>query len=133
MNLILLIVCLKTTNYIRMIIYGIKNCDTMKKAFTWLNEKGFEYTFHDYKTEAISKKKIEDWLKHIPMDQIINTKGTTYKNLSESEKASISDKDKATELIMKNTSMIKRPVLEFGKSLLLGFKAEIWESTLVKK
>jgi len=116
-----------------MIIYGIKNCDTMKKAFTWLNEKGFEYTFHDYKTEGISKKKIEEWLKHLLIDQIINTKGTTFKNLSESEKASISNKDKAIELIINNTSMIKRPVLEFGKDLLLGYKAEIWESTLVKK
>jgi arsenate reductase (glutaredoxin) len=116
-----------------MIIYGIKNCDTMKKAFTWLNENGFGYTFHDYKTEGISKKKIEEWLKHLPMDQIINTKGTTFKNLSESEKASISDKDKAIELIINNTSMIKRPVLESGKDLLLGFKPEIWESQLVKK
>ncbi len=105
----------------------------MKKAFTWLNEKGFGYTFHDYKTEGISKKKIEEWLKHLPMDQIINTKGTTFKNLSENEKASISDKDKAIELIINNTSMIKRPVLESGKDLLLGFKPEIWVSQLVKK
>lgn len=105
----------------------------MKKAFTWLNEKGFEYTFHDYKTEGISKKKIEKWLKQLPIDQIINTKGTTFKNLNDNEKASISNKDKAIELIMNNTSMIKRPVLESRKDLLLGFKPEIWESKLVKK
>ncbi len=105
----------------------------MKKAFTWLNENGFEYTFHNYKTEGINKKKIEEWLKHLPMEQIINTKGTTFKKLTDNEKASISDKDKAIELIIKNTSMIKRPILESGSDLLLGFNVDVWESKLIKK
>ncbi|MCX6186359.1 MAG: Spx/MgsR family RNA polymerase-binding regulatory protein [Bacteroidetes bacterium] len=116
-----------------MIIYGIKNCDTMKKAFAWLNEKGFEYTFHNYKTEGISKKKIEEWLKNLPINEIINTKGTTFKKLTDNEKASISDKDKAIDLVLKNTSMIKRPILESGSDLLLGFNVDVWESKLIKK
>ncbi len=105
----------------------------MKKAFAWLNEKGFEYTFHNYKTEGISKKKIEEWLKNLPINEIINTKGTTFKKLTDNEKASISDKDKAIDLVLKNTSMIKRPILESGSDLLLGFNVDVWESKLIKK
>ena len=110
-----------------MIIYGIKNCDTMKKAFTWLEENGVAYTFHDYKMKGISKHKIEEWLKHVPLTTLINTKGTTYRNLSDAEKESINVKSKAIELMMVNTSMIKRPLVETGHELLVGFDPEHWD------
>lgn len=114
-----------------MIIYGIKNCDTMKKAFDWLDDNGITYTFHNYKTEGISKTKLEEWLKHFATNELINTKGTTFRALTEEEKASITSKSKAIKLMMENTSLIKRPVLETGKGLLLGFKADTWAKELL--
>lgn len=113
-----------------MIIYGIKNCDTMKKAFNWLEENGVAYTFHDYKAKGISSHKIEEWLKHKGVDELINTKGTTYKNLSDADKAAIKDQHKAIELMKANPSMIKRPLVETGKEILLGFNDETWDTHL---
>jgi arsenate reductase len=113
-----------------MIIYGIKNCDTMKKAFTWLDENGVAYTFHDYKAKGITRHKIEEWLKHKTPQELINTNGTTFRSLSEPEKASISEPQKAVELMMNNTSMIKRPLVENGRELLLGFDADTWDTHL---
>ncbi|MES2778810.1 MAG: arsenate reductase [Bacteroidota bacterium] len=110
-----------------MIIYGIKNCDTMKKAFTWLEENGVAYTFHDYKAKGIAKHKIEDWLKHAPLDKLINTRGTTFRELSDAEKASIKTPSKAIKLMMENTSMIKRPIVETGHEVLVGFDPEHWD------
>ena len=114
-----------------MIIYGIKNCDTMKKAFDWLDANGITYSFHNYKTEGISKAKVEEWLKHFATNELINTKGTTFRALSEEEKASITNKSKAVKLMMTNTSLIKRPVLETGKGYMLGFKADDWAKKLL--
>jgi arsenate reductase len=113
-----------------MIIYGIPNCDTMKKAFTWLEENGVAYTFHDYKAKGISAHKLEEWLKHKSPEELINTRGTTFRNLSEDDKASISDPKKAMALMMANTSMIKRPLVETGKEMLLGFDPEVWDTHL---
>ncbi len=95
-------------------IYGIKNCDTMQKAFKWLDAKGVAYNFHNYKESGIDKATLEVWLKHLPADKLINTKGTTYRALTDSEKASIINKSKAIALMIKNTSLIKRPVWDFG-------------------
>jgi arsenate reductase (glutaredoxin) len=110
-----------------MIIYGIKNCDTMKKAFTWLEENGVAYTFHDYKVKGITKHKIEEWLKHQPVAKLVNTKGTTFRSLSDAEKASIENPEKAIALMMENTSLIKRPVVETGHEVLVGFDPEHWD------
>lgn len=103
----------------------------MKKAFDWLDENGIRYTFHNYKTEGISKAKLEEWLKHFATNELINTKGTTFRALTEEQKASITSKSKAIKLMMENTSLIKRPVLETGKGLLLGFKADHWAKELL--
>lgn len=99
----------------------------MKKALTWLDTHGITYTFHDYKKQGISKSKIEEWLKHFPVTELINTKGTTFKKLSDADKASITNKSKAIELMIANTSMIKRPLVETAKGLLLGFNPDEWE------
>ena len=110
-----------------MIIYGIKNCDTMQKAFKFLDKKKIKYTFHDYKKEGIDKETIKRWLNYFPVDKIINTKSATFKSLSEEEKTSITNKNKAMNLMMKNTSMIKRPLLDMGEeNFLQGFNEEEW-------
>lgn len=95
-------------------IYGIKNCDTMQKAMKWLDAKKIKYTFHDYREQGITKQRIEEWLKHFLVDKVMNTKSTTYRGFTDEEKASISDKKKAIALMMANTSVIKRPVWDFG-------------------
>ncbi|MEI6595926.1 MAG: Spx/MgsR family RNA polymerase-binding regulatory protein [Bacteroidota bacterium] len=114
-----------------MIVYGIKNCDTMQKAFKWLDANHITYTFHDYKKESITKEKIEEWLKHFPITELINTKGITYKKLSDEEKLSITNKNKAIELMIQKTSMIKRPLVEMKDDLMLGFKVDEWEKKLL--
>ena len=95
-------------------IYGIKNCDTMQKAMKWLDAKKVKYEFHNYKELGIDKATLQVWLQHFATDKLINTKGTTYRELSDADKASISNKAKAIGLMINNTSLIKRPVWDFG-------------------
>ncbi|MCW3125468.1 MAG: ArsC family reductase [Bacteroidetes bacterium] len=86
----------------------------MQKAMKWLDAKKVKYEFHNYKESGIDKATLEIWLKHFPTDKLINTKGTTYRALTDAEKASIGTKAKAISLMLKNTSLIKRPVWDFG-------------------
>ena len=86
----------------------------MQKVFTWLNENKIEYCFHDYKESGIDKATLELWLHHFPTDKLINTKGTTYRGLTDAEKISITQKRSAIALMLKNTSLIKRPVWDMG-------------------
>ena len=95
-------------------IYGIKNCDTMQKAMKWLDAKKVQYEFHNYKESGIDKATLQTWLEHFATDKLINTKGTTYRELSDADKASISNKTKAIGLMINNPSLIKRPVWDFG-------------------
>ncbi len=113
-------------------LYGIKNCDTMQKAFKWLDAKKIKYAFHDYRESGIDKATLEVWLKHFANDKLINTKSTTYRGLTDAEKAGIGNEAKAIAIMMKNTSIIKRPVWDFGNgTLYLGWnEAEI--STLLR-
>lgn len=110
-----------------MTVYGIKNCDTMKKAFDWLKENKIEYDFHDYKKSGIDKATIHEWLKSFPVEQLINAKGTTWKQLSDEQKRSISNINDAIELMISKPSMIKRPLVKMKKGYLLGFEVEKWE------
>ncbi len=95
-------------------IYGIKNCNTMKKAFTLLEELGITYTFHDYKKLGIDAKTLKHWIDQLGLDSVINRKGTTWRALSESEQATASTVEGAIELMMHKTSVIKRPILSGG-------------------
>jgi arsenate reductase len=108
-------------------IYGIKNCDTMKKAFTWLDEHGISYTFHDYKKLGITNDKLTAWLKDVNLLELINTKGTTFKKLTAQQQDGIHNKAQAIDLMINQPSMIKRPLLEVNNKLLLGFKPTDWE------
>lgn len=111
-------------------IYGIKNCDTMKKALIWLDEQGIKYTFHDYKKQGITDAKLNEWLKHIAPDKLINTKGTTFKKLTPEQQSSITKPNLAIELMLSNPSMIKRPLVEFDGNYTLGFDANVWADLL---
>ena len=106
-------------------IYGIKNCDTMKKARTWLDSHGVSYEFHDYKTAGAPKEKLKAWCDELGWETLLNRAGTTFRKLPEADKAGLNER-KALALMLEQPSMIKRPVLEAGGKLLVGFKPEIY-------
>jgi arsenate reductase len=110
-------------------IYGIKNCDTMKKARAWLDAKGIAYAFHDYKASGIDEAHLRAWSRELGWDKLLNRAGTTFRALPEAEKADL-DEDKAVALMLAQPSMIKRPVLDLGDRRLLGFKADTWEAAI---
>ncbi len=107
-------------------LYGIPNCDTVKKARVWLSDHGVEYTFHDYKKAGIDAATLQGWCAQTGWEVLLNKAGTTFKKLADGDKAGI-DEGKAIALMMANPSIIKRPVVEGGASLVVGFKPEIYE------
>ena len=105
-------------------IYGIKNCDTMKKARAWLDQRGVAYAFHDYKTAGIERERLEKWEKKVGWEVLLNRAGTTFRKLPDQDKAGLNAK-RAMALMLKQPSMIKRPVLDLGGGkLLVGFAPE---------
>ena len=106
-------------------IYGIKNCDTMKKARTWLDDHGVKYAFHDYKAEGIDKPRLEAWAKDVGWEVLLNRAGTTFRKLPDKDRENITEK-RAIALMLAQPSMIKRPVLDVGGKLIVGFKPEIY-------
>lgn len=104
-------------------IYGIKNCDTMKKARTWLESHGVDYVFHDYKASGIDKTRLEKWAGIVGWETLLNRSGTTFRKLDDKAKSGL-DARKAIALMAAQPAMIKRPVLERGGKLLVGFKPE---------
>jgi arsenate reductase (glutaredoxin) len=113
-----------------MIIYGIKNCDTMKKARAWLDKRGAEYEFHDYKTAGIDRERLERWSKKVGWETLLNRAGTTFKKLPDKDKAAVDEK-KAIALMLDQPSMIKRPVLDLGGGrLLVGFKPDAYAEAM---
>ena len=106
-------------------IYGIKNCDTMKKARAWLDGHGVAYDFHDYKTEGAPKEKLKAWTSELGWETLLNRAGTTFRKLPDADKESLNER-KALVLMLEQPSMIKRPVLDVGGKVLVGFKPEIY-------
>ncbi|WP_027522537.1 ArsC family reductase [Bradyrhizobium sp. Ec3.3] len=106
-------------------IYGIKNCDTMKKARAWLDSSGVAYDFHDYKAAGVEKEKLKSWSDKVGWEALLNRAGTTFKKLPEADKEGLNEK-KALALMLAQPSMIKRPLLEMGGKLLVGFKPDIY-------
>ena len=106
-------------------IYGIKNCDTMKKARAWLDEHGVTYDFHDYKTAGIAKERLKGWSDELGWEILLNRAGTTFRKLPDSDKQGLNEK-KALALMLAQPSMIKRPVLDLGGKRVVGFKPEIY-------
>jgi len=106
-------------------LYGIPNCDTVKKARTWLAERGIDYAFHDYKKAGADPAKIATWVEKAGLDRVLNRAGTTFKKLPDDVKAGL-DADKAIVLMAEQTSCIKRPIVEHDGGLLVGFKPDEW-------
>ena len=114
------------------IIYGIKNCDTMKKARAWLDSHGVAYQFHDYKTAGVEQDKLKQWSDKLGWETLLNRAGTTFKKLPDADKDGLTEK-KALALMLAQPSMIKRPVLEAGGKLLVGFKPEQYAQAFAAK
>lgn len=113
-------------------VYGIKSCSTMKKAFTKLEELGIDYQFHDYKKQGIDKQSVQRWVDELGIEKVLNKRGTTWRKLTDEQKAAAdADVDTAIELLVENTSMIKRPIVEGeaqgNKVLLCGFNESEFE------
>jgi len=110
-------------------VYGIPNCDTVKKARVWLADNGLEFTFHDFRKDGLEKATLDRWLAELGRDVLINRRGTTWRKLSEGEKQVDSDAD-AAALLLANPAMIKRPVIDLGGRRLVGFTDETREAVL---
>ena len=109
------------------IIYGIKACDTMKKARDWLDKAGVAYDFHDYKTQGVERAQLEAWVKAAGWETVLNKAGTTFRKLPDADKTNI-DAPKAIALMLAQPSMIKRPVVEHGGKIIVGFKPYVYAS-----
>jgi Spx/MgsR family transcriptional regulator len=111
-------------------IYGIKNCDTMKKARAWLDKAKVGYAFHDYKSAGIDKDRLEKWAKKAGWDVLLNKAGTTFKKLPDKDREGLTE-PKAIQLMLAQPSMIKRPVLDLGRDrLVVGFKPELYQDAV---
>jgi arsenate reductase len=108
-------------------IYGIKNCDTMKKARAWLDQRGIAYAFHDYKAAGIDRATLEGWARKAGWEVLLNRAGTTFRKLPDAAREDLTE-TKAIGLMLDQPSMIKRPVLDIGSRLLVGFKPEQYEA-----
>lgn len=111
-------------------LYGIPNCDTVKKARTWLDANGHAYTFHDFKKAGLDQATVNSWLKQVPWETLVNKKGTTWRGLPDDRKAAVVDAASATALMLETTSVIKRPVLCINHHVLVGFDPALYEKTL---
>lgn len=108
-------------------LYGIPNCDTMKKARVWLDQHGVAYVFHDYKKSGIDRASLERWVAEQGWQTVLNRAGTTFRKLPEADRADLDDA-KAIALMLAQPSMIKRPVLDLGDRRVIGFKPEVYET-----
>jgi arsenate reductase (glutaredoxin) len=111
------------------ILYGIKSCDTVSKARAWLADHGVDYVFHDYKAVGIDEAHLRVWCAQFGWEKVLNRAGTTFRKLPDAAKANL-DQDRAIALMLAQTSMIKRPILEAAGQRLLGFKAEAYQQAL---
>jgi Spx/MgsR family transcriptional regulator len=113
-------------------IYGIKNCDTMKKARAWLDGHGVAYEFHDYKAAGIAKEQLKQWSDEVGWETLLNRAGTTFKKLPDDDKEGLNER-KAMALMLAQPSMIKRPVLDLDGKLLVGFRPDIYAQEVPAK
>jgi arsenate reductase (glutaredoxin) len=113
------------------IVYGIPNCDTVRKARSWLGAKGLYYVFHDYKQAGIDEETLREWMKRRGWEALLNRKGPTFRKLPEDTRSNLDD-DKAVRLMIEHTSAIKRPVVEYPGGLLVGFEPAEWSKSLAR-
>ncbi|GAO35691.1 arsenate reductase [Sulfuricella sp. T08] len=117
----------------RMKLYGIPNCNTVKKARTWLMENGVTIPFHDFKKQGVSEELLKVWLKQISWEKLVNRQGTTWRQLPDEAKAAVCDETSAIHLMLEKSSVIKRPVLEMDGKIILGFDEAIYQTQFGKK
>jgi arsenate reductase len=113
-------------------VYGIPNCDQVRKARAWLDDHGLSFEFHNFKKAGISRALIELWLAHLSIDVLLNRKGTTWRGLSEQQKTAANDTDSAIGLMLELPSLIKRPILSAGESIHAGFSAPLYQQIFNK-
>lgn len=110
-------------------LYGIPNCNTVKKAREWLAQNAIEYTFHDFKKDGVDAATLNEWLQQQPWEKLVNRAGMTWRGLSDASKAAVIDNASATQLMLEKSSVIKRPILSRdGKILALGFDEKLYAS-----
>jgi arsenate reductase len=114
---------------VAIVIYGIKSCDTMKKARAWLDKQGVAYSFHDYKAAGIERKQLEQWSKRLGWETLLNRAGTTFRKLPDAQKENLTE-SKAIALMLAQPSMIKRPVLDVAGKLLVGFDPDRYKAEI---
>jgi Spx/MgsR family transcriptional regulator len=112
-------------------VFGIPNCDITKKAINWLKEQKVDFEFHDYKKEGINNKKISDWSKQVGWETLLNKRGTTWKKIDTGIQQTITDQKAAIALMQKETSLIKRPVIEVAGKILTGFDNKLYEKVFL--
>ena len=106
----------------KIIIYGIPNCDTTKKAMAWLQKNNIAFSFHDYKLQGISKEKLAAWCSKKGWETIFNKRSTTWRELVEAEQNKVIDQEAAIKVMLQNNSIIKRPIVEYSNAIIVGFK-----------
>jgi arsenate reductase len=112
------------------ILYGIPNCDTVKKARTWLGDHGVDYQFHDFKKSGVPPDQLARWTEAAGWEKVLNRKGTTWRKLDATAQAGAADSTGAQALMLANPSVIKRPVVDWGKGITVGFDAADWEARI---
>lgn len=110
-------------------LYGIKNCDTIRKAKNWLAASEIDYQFHDYRTDGLDQDRLQKWCDQLGWEILINRRGTTWRKLPETAKSELNE-EKAIDLMLANPAMIKRPLLETGKDTIIGFNPSEYERLL---
>jgi arsenate reductase (glutaredoxin) len=111
-------------------VYGIPNCDTVKKARAWLTDHGVEHHFHDFKTRGVPEAELDGWLAAVGWETVINRKGTTWRQLDETVRAAVTDVASARAVALANPSVIKRPVVQWADGITVGFEAAAWQARL---
>jgi arsenate reductase (glutaredoxin) len=112
-------------------VYGIKNCNTVKNAIDWLKKNQVEFEFHDYKTKGVSDSKLKEWIDQVGWEQLVNKRGTTWRQLDASVQATITNENAALKLMQEKTSLIKRPLIEVGNTVVaLGFDQTVYKKLL---
>ncbi|MCK5668658.1 MAG: ArsC family reductase [Gammaproteobacteria bacterium] len=108
------------------VLYGIKNCDTVKKARLWLDRQQIVYTFHDFRVDGLDKKMLKEFLNHVDWETLLNRRGTTWRKIPEEKKENL-NKTKVLELMLEHPTIIKRPVLSYDKNISVGFTEDYYE------
>jgi arsenate reductase len=112
-------------------VYGIPNCDSVKKARVWLSDHGVDYVFHDFKKQGVPPEAVDQWLQQVGWDVLVNRKGTTWRKLDAAVQAGVVDNASARAVMLANASVIKRPVVVKGSTVIVGVNPDAWQSVVM--